>query len=578
VIILPLIERELRARARNRATYWTRFSVALAGLVFCLPLAELSGGVAFGPKAMGHSVFTGIVRAAFILSCCAGFVTVDSISRERRDGTLGLLYLTRVKALDVLLGSFGAAGINCVCALMAFLPVVMLPVLTGGVTGGEAFRTMLVLLDTLLLSLAAGLWAAGGARGWFKSARALVGMLALIIITGRLFPWLGPGRCVLLLSPLTTLNLAADASYAVNSEWFWISLAAVLGISCLLLIAAGFRLRRAMREGLGMTESFEALRTGRLGEASLLGAVTDDAGSSRAFTLVSWKIRFPGMRGTDDPVRWLVRRQRGMKAVIWVATVIRLLGTLPFVIFSGWFGLRVVSYGSTMNVTISLVTGSLLAWAASRFFVEARRNGGLELLLTTPVGAKTIVASQWKELKRLFFAPVAVLAISDLIYVPLFLGPYHMLLYYGHWIYGLYLAGALVLTPAGDIIGLVALIWAGLWFGLTARSRAGPIICTVLLVRGVAWGIGLAGSTLLTLCMRNVPALYSFWLLASWLPQIAILLYSLWLIRWARRRLAGELRDVSTVPFTLGRLVPGARAGVNAFVEKARRWPAAPEG
>ena len=584
MIILPLIARELRVRARSRATYWTRFAVALAGLVFCLPMAELSGGPAFAPKAMGHSVFTGIVRAAFILSCCAGFVTVDSISRERREGTLGLLYLTRVKALDVLLGSFGAAGINCVCALTAFLPVVMLPVLMGGVTGGEAFRTMLVLLDTLLFSLAAGLWASALAQGWLRSAGVLVAVLVFIIVL-PVSP-LGPEPSLEFLevvSPLKALQLAADAMYRYTPAcyWYWYSLGSVLGISWLLLTAAGLRLRRMMREGDEITESFDAVRTGRPGKASLPGAEADDAASSRGFTLVSWTLRFAKMKGAEDPVRWLVRRQPGIKAAIWVAIVIRLAGTFPFVILPGWFGFRVNSYASPLNVTISVVTGSLLAWAASRFFFEGRRNGELELLLTTPAGAKTIVSSQSNELKRLFLVPVAVLAISDIIYVPLYLAPFHLGLSYGTWNYGVYLAGALVLTPAGDIIGIVALIWAGLWFGLTARSQAGAIIWTVLLVRGVAWGIGLAASAFLKLCMGIgvlLPRVSSFWLLASWLPQIAILLYSLWLIRWERRRLAVELKNGPPDTFTLWRLIPGARAGVNEFAGKARRWPAAPEG
>jgi ABC-type transport system involved in multi-copper enzyme maturation permease subunit len=120
---------------------------------------------------MGKSAFNGLVGTAFVLCCCAGFLAVEGISRERREGTLGLLFLTRVGAFDVLLGSFGAVGITCVCALIAFLPVLMLPVLIGGVTGGEAARTVLVLFDTLFLSLAVGLWAAARGRGWLDCAR-----------------------------------------------------------------------------------------------------------------------------------------------------------------------------------------------------------------------------------------------------------------------------------------------------------------------------------------------------------------------------------------------------------------------
>jgi hypothetical protein len=46
VTILPLIERELRTRARSRAVYWTRFAVALVGML--LPLADALGQAAVG--------------------------------------------------------------------------------------------------------------------------------------------------------------------------------------------------------------------------------------------------------------------------------------------------------------------------------------------------------------------------------------------------------------------------------------------------------------------------------------------------------------------------------------------------
>ena len=40
---LPIIERELRVRARSRATYWSRFAVALMGGVVWLPQLTWSG-------------------------------------------------------------------------------------------------------------------------------------------------------------------------------------------------------------------------------------------------------------------------------------------------------------------------------------------------------------------------------------------------------------------------------------------------------------------------------------------------------------------------------------------------------
>src|SRR5271166_1380139 len=37
VIILPLIERELRVRSRRLAVYWLRFATALTGILICVP-------------------------------------------------------------------------------------------------------------------------------------------------------------------------------------------------------------------------------------------------------------------------------------------------------------------------------------------------------------------------------------------------------------------------------------------------------------------------------------------------------------------------------------------------------------
>src|SRR5689334_2441507 len=199
---LPILERELRARSRNRATYWSRFVVALIGVMVCLP--QLLGGDAGTPASLGRYVFNGIVTAAFLLSCCACLLTADAINTERREGTLGLLFLTRVRALDVLVGKLGSLGISMLCALVAFLPVLVLPILAGGVTPGEAFRKWLAVIATLFLSVAVGLHSSSFDTTRLKSSfRAALTMLLLVLIPAWLsqiytrgarvggIPWLG---------------------------------------------------------------------------------------------------------------------------------------------------------------------------------------------------------------------------------------------------------------------------------------------------------------------------------------------------------------------------------------------------
>src|ERR1041385_4561668 len=116
--LLPLFERELRARARNRATYWARFAAVLVGAIICLP--ELLSGT-FGTTAgsSGKFIFNGIVVIGFLLACCGSILTADVLSRERREGTIGLLLLTRVRGLDLLLGKFSSVGLTSICALAA---------------------------------------------------------------------------------------------------------------------------------------------------------------------------------------------------------------------------------------------------------------------------------------------------------------------------------------------------------------------------------------------------------------------------------------------------------------------------
>jgi hypothetical protein len=69
MILLPLIERELRVRARRRAVYWTRFAVTLAGILICLPTLVLPASPWGGGQAvLGHYAFNGLIVTAFFLS------------------------------------------------------------------------------------------------------------------------------------------------------------------------------------------------------------------------------------------------------------------------------------------------------------------------------------------------------------------------------------------------------------------------------------------------------------------------------------------------------------------------------
>src|ERR1044071_3968289 len=101
---LPIVERELRVAARRKSTYrirsWT-VVLAIVGSFFSLMFFLMVRGRA----AVGHSLFTYLTCYAFGLCVLAGvFLTADCLSEEKREGTIGLLFLTDPHGYDVVLG------------------------------------------------------------------------------------------------------------------------------------------------------------------------------------------------------------------------------------------------------------------------------------------------------------------------------------------------------------------------------------------------------------------------------------------------------------------------------------------
>ena len=536
--ILPLFERELRVRARGPACYWTRFAAALGGMLVSVPALMTNAGLGSSPAQMGAFAFNGLVLAAFILCCVSGFITVDGISRERREGTLGLLFLTRVRVLDVLLGNFGAAGLAGLCALAACVPVLIVPILTGGVSGGEAARKALVLFDTMMMSLAAGLWASARGKAWWSSVRTVVLMLVFLVfapvLMGQLF-FNSAGRNISWPGPLSALAAADDINYRGSARAYWFSLLVIHAMTWLLAMGAGVRLRRALR----VDEESPARNTnGVSGRESPPG-----------FLLAEFKINFrrhkPLAEG-EAPLGWLMRRQKGIRMVVWTGALLEtayyfffytlVLGRRPGASARGVY----VSWG--MNLSLKVIEGCLFAWAASRFFIESRRDGELELLLTTPEGARTMVASQWKRLKQVFWwATVAMIAPS------VTMSLFNILLPRQPWPgFNLYTSATELLSCANTIAGMMALVWLGMWYGWSERSQARAVARSLILAKGPPAMIWLFGTYVIQAIGRGYlyggnprfgGSLILFWNI----PNIVILLYQVCLYHWARRRLESAL-------------------------------------
>src|SRR6185436_6863523 len=214
---LPIVERELRERARWRSTYWIRGVVAflatgIAGFVLMFMAAASPGSV-------GHGMMETLAWLAFPFVVLEGLRnTADSLSAEKREGTLGLLFLTDLKGYDVVLGKFFASSLTSFYSLLAMVPALAVPVLLGGVTGAEFWRLVLALINALFFSLTTGTFVSAISR---DERRAWSSTFALIFSFVVLVPTLAanlPMPRLSVLSPFTAFWQHDAAHYAVNPD------------------------------------------------------------------------------------------------------------------------------------------------------------------------------------------------------------------------------------------------------------------------------------------------------------------------------------------------------------------------
>src|SRR6266516_2147759 len=160
---LPIVERELRAASRRRGTYWNRALAALSAILVFAGTVWFEGKVA--PKELGKDVFY-VLSGLFLLSSLVAGIryTADCLSEEKREGTLGLLFLTDLKSYDVVLGKLAATSLDAFYGMLAIFPVMAIPLLAGGVAGAEFWRVTLVSLNNLLFSLAVGMFCSAISR------------------------------------------------------------------------------------------------------------------------------------------------------------------------------------------------------------------------------------------------------------------------------------------------------------------------------------------------------------------------------------------------------------------------------
>src|ERR1035441_6245074 len=119
LVLPPLVERELRAGARRPLFYWLRGLLALAAgfqgyelldrfVMAPPPTLSMPWAAPSGTFITGATLLHQMSWLLFLATLLMGLVSADSINRERREGTLGLLLLTDLTPEEIVWGKKSA--------------------------------------------------------------------------------------------------------------------------------------------------------------------------------------------------------------------------------------------------------------------------------------------------------------------------------------------------------------------------------------------------------------------------------------------------------------------------------------
>ena len=450
--ILPIVRRELRLASVHRTTWVNRTLLAAVGGSLTLwTLANASDGVP--AHLMGSWLFQLLSQIAAVACLLPGiFLTADALSQEKREGTLGLLFLTDLRSLDVLLGKLAATSLNACLGVLAVMPMLALPLVLGGVTGSAYLFMAMVLANLLWLSLTTGLLISAvswhPARAMFATAVAMLAVGGLLIGLGLLGPRIAVGR---------------------GSFFLLVVLPHAGGLFC--LRAAN---RLVLRSWQAPAAAAAASEVSRKPPERDLTAWSEEVKTALARDYARLDREHRQATLDRNPAVWLAGTRPRWPVWFFLALgiVLCLLGNSAC--GGGW-------ETSVAGVLALLALHGFLkvwvAWEASRRFPEARRLGMLELMLVTPLGPEAILRAQFRSLGRQFLGPVVVLLLFDL----LLLAATPAVGLDQQRVYRAFLTA----TFLQFVVDLAALAWLGLSLGLTTGKAVLSAFRCVVWVMGV---------------------------------------------------------------------------------------------
>ena len=366
-----------------------------------------------GPELFGNlnaALFLGIVLGAPLL-------TADCLSRERREGTLNLLFLTPLTATGIVAAKSFVHALRALTVTAAALPVISLAFLFGGSGWKEALLASMHNSVALMLALGAGLVASSHINEARWAGAASVALSAVFTLLSFAFHTI---QTTILLafqkSGLHWSNLGLRLWDSFRNEPLactgaggaWTNLMAPMNPANLwafLLTTLVFMLIAAALFAEVVNHAARRLRDGVDGISAPRLSARWQAILASPMILKESLTRAVDRKLTSNPIGWLHLRTTGARLTKWLWAL---------AVCSGGFYMYSSRVGGTEILALAL--GGGMAFAAAGSFHRERESGVMELILVAPLTVSQIMWGRIRGLWAQFLPAVAAIVMVKIIY------------------------------------------------------------------------------------------------------------------------------------------------------------------
>lgn len=509
----PIMVRVVAAASKRVKHLWARIAylaVLIMVVLFQGGLAGYDASLAESAKKATQVFLVVSVAQLALMSFIAPIFCAGAITQEKDSNTFSILLTTPLSTAQIVLGSLFSRIYFIWALLLSGLPIFCITMIFGGVTQAEVFQSFGLSACTALLTgsiaitisfLKVGtrrtifyffvgiavyllLIGAIGQSTYGQLAEAKPGDVAFGLGTGLKMSWLAPIHPFLALLVVTGQTPAPPLSDVMRYGWPWARLLAYPEY--------GYMILTTLASIAMVLFSMVMVRRGEQeGEPTLVGRVSKPF---RVATIGEPPPRKP-RRVWSNPIAWREAATRGSASggpmVRWAIFVIGAAAALLLLTAyhaSWWPALTTNTVASWLTVVAwveLLVVLLIVTTTAASTLTRERESQTMEILLTTPLTSKYVMAGMLQGLVRYVTPLIAIPALTLLIFVLADL-----------------VRGRTPCVPPESVVIVPGLMiafastaaLAGLQCSLSYKKTVQAVMISASLVLGVASGLWLCGA------------------------------------------------------------------------------------